>query len=198
MQLPRRVRSSACRTRVDQVVPALTVAGEARLPAQRLTRAETVDALVALVEAPQRLAQRRVVPGHGRWHRKPAQLRGEGQYLLRRCRLVVGRQIQPIHARPLHRCDNDRCQVIHVQAVEHQPWTHYVARTSLCQLQQRIASRSVQSGQAEYRRGDTALLRQRTPLVLGAPALHAGRFSGIGHAGCVDPAAGPIGIDRRG
>lgn len=180
----------------EQVAQALTVAGESRLPPQRGTRAATVDALAALVEAPQGRAQRRVIQGHGGWHRKSPQLRGEGQHVLRRCRLVIAGQVHPLRYRSLHRRDDHRGQILHVQAVEHQARAHHVACTPLRQLQQRIATRSVKAGQAQYRRGNAALLGQRTPLGFREPALHADGFSGVRHAGFVDPAAGTVGIHR--
>ncbi len=207
--MPRRppARSSACPTRVDgsagrgagrtaEGAQARTVAGAARLPRQRFTRATAVDALVALVEAPQRRAQCRVIPGHGGRQRKPAQLRGEGQHILRRCRLVVAGQVETLPGRSPHCGDDDGCQVIHVQSVEHLARANHVARTPLRQLHQRIATRPVQAGQAEHRRGDAALSGQCTPLCFREQALHTSRFSGVGRAALVDPTAGAVGIHR--
>ncbi|KAG0777323.1 hypothetical protein G6F22_011952 [Rhizopus arrhizus] len=71
-----------------------------------------------------------------------------------------------------------------------------MAGTSLRQLQQRIASRPIQAGQAHRRRRDAAFLRKCTPLRFGEPALHARDPRGVRYAGFVDPAAGPVGVHR--
>jgi len=110
--------------------------------------------------------------------------------------LVIARQIQRIGRGALHRSDHHRSQVVHVQAIKHQPWPHHVPRAALRQLQQRVAPGSVEARQAEHRRGDTARIRQCTPLRFGEATLHACRPGGIGHAVLIDPATVAVAVDR--
>ena len=182
--------------RSGQLLQPLPVRRKFRHPPQRLARAAAVDALVAGVEAPQRGAHCRVIPGHRRWQREAAQPRAIGQYLLRWRGFVIGGQIESIPRGPLHRRDDHRCQILHVQPVEHQPGPHHMAGAALGQLQQRIAARTIQRRQPEYRRGDAARIGQPTPLRFCQAPLHTRRFAGIGHAVLVDPATAAVTVHR--